>query len=174
MATNGGGKLSATSQSSYESLRQRAVSNGGVVVTVSYLLPGNLGDINTPAGLAVAQAAVLNEIAAFVGRYANVMMGAVVHASLTPVLQVKLSAAGVDQLLTDPIIVDFSELFGLQPQLLETNSTLQTSLLPTMGTAGSSNQMIAIIDSGVDFTHSEFAGRIAVGACFNSYDGDFV
>ena len=34
VATNGGGKLSAASQSSYESLRQRAVSNGGVVVTV--------------------------------------------------------------------------------------------------------------------------------------------
>ena len=174
VATNGGGKLSATSQTSYESLRQRAVADGGVVVTVGYVLPGNLGDINTPAGLAAAQAAVLNEIAAFEGRYANVMLGAVVHASLTPVLKVKLSAAGVDQLLTDPNIVDFSELGSLRSQLREVNSTLQTSLLPSMGTAGSSNQMIAVLDSGVGIAQPEFAGRIAAGACFSTSGGDFV
>lgn len=167
------GALSVGSLSNYQSLRQRAVAEDGVQLTVGYLLPENLGDISRPGGLGANQAAVLSEVADFEQRYAAFMLSPVVHASLTPVLEVKLNAAGVDQLLTDPKIIRFSVQPGFKSQLRETNASLQTSALPIMGTAGSSNQLIAVVDSGVGIAQAEFSGRVVAGACFSTPDGNF-
>jgi hypothetical protein len=160
--------ISSASQSAYQSLRNLAAKNGTQRITLLFKLPSNLPDINTPTGLTAHQNAVLAEVASFQSRYAASISGGVVHASLTPVLQTNVTAAGIDQLYADNLVTWFSDPSYAKLQLAKNNVSLAIPQLNALSPVTASNDMVAIIDTGVDRTHPEFAGRLVGGACFST------
>ncbi len=165
--------LDQEAQANYQILQQKAAANGGVRVDVIFDLPAGLGDINTESGLLATQNAVLTEVADFQARHAGHIVGSIVHASLTPVLQAEVSTNGLAQLLADAEVSSFSEYTESKPQLREVNSRLQTAQLPDV--AGPASQyMVAVIDFGVAINHAELNGRAVRGACFSTPTGQFL
>jgi hypothetical protein len=160
--------ISSASQSAYQSLRNLAAKNGTQRITLLFKLPSNLPDINTPTGLTAHQNAVLAEVASFQSRYAASISGGVVHASLTPVLQTNITAAGIDQLYADNLVTWFSDPSYAKFQLAKNNMSLAMPQLNALSPVAASNDMVAIVDTGVDRTHPEFAGRLVGGACFST------
>ncbi len=166
---------SAEANQNYLALRALAQANGSVRVDLLFQLPAAVNALNTAADMQAREAAVLAEVASFQSRYAASIVGTIAHASLTPMIQADISAAGIDQLRTDPAIQWFSKQGVYTPLLNEVNNVLQTSSLPLMGdVSGNSNATIAIIDSGVDVNHPEFSGRVLAGACYSTSTGNFV
>ena len=154
-------------------LRAQAVQAGSVRLDVAFAVPGAATDLSTDAGIATQIAAVNAAVAGFQQRYGANIVGAVAHASLTPILSANFSANGIDQLLTDAQTVRFEDPTIFQGFMKQANTVLQTSLLPPQ-TAASARNMVAVIDFAVDTNHPQLGGRVLRGACFSTPSGNYI
>lgn len=162
----------STAQANAATLRAKAVQAGSIRLDVAFAVSGAATDLSTDAGIATQIAAVNAAVAGFQQRYGANIVGAVTHASLTPIMSANFSASGIDQLLTDAQTERFEDPTIFQGFLKQANTVLQTSLLPPQ-TATSARNMVAIIDFGVDINHPQLSGRVLRGACFSTPSGNY-
>jgi hypothetical protein len=156
----------------FQALRDRAVASGKVSVDVGLILPPGTEQIETPVEMAARQAAIIAEVAAFQSRYGANIVGGVSHGILTPMLSAEFTAAGVDQLLEDVKVAEFSAEGRYQGQLnaIYNNLSVQALPLPNGPIAG---RAVAILDSGVQTRPNgasglnDFQNRVVRQACFS-------
>ena len=160
--------ISRQSQQNFATLRARALAEGTVRIDI-LLNQADKSALRTLAEISGRQRNLAAQIAAFEQRYAGQFQGQLVSASLTPMLHGAFTASGLDQLLLDSQVNYFSYYGASQPMLRQVNQVMVSSGVP-MGP--SSDQTIAIIDSGVDISHPEFSNRVVAGACFSTPSGN--
>jgi hypothetical protein len=112
-----------------------AQANGNVRVDIKFKLPTTVNSINTPAELNARRQAILAYIDAvgtgFRARYGNNVIetpgNPLVHAEVSPMLQVTLTSTGATQLMSDTSVSWVSNQANVTAFLKEINSSLAVS-----------------------------------------------
>jgi|GEM_PF-2496353 len=165
----------ADQSGAFQALRNRAVAAGRVSLDVSMVLPAGVEQDNTAAQMAARQASIVAEVAAFQARYGANVVGSIEHGILTPMLSAQFTAAGLDQLLVDTKVGEFSAEGRYQGQLNAIYNSVGVAALP-LPSGPMAGPAVAIIDTGVQIpangtpgpaAGNEFHNRIVRAACFS-------
>jgi len=84
-----------------------------------------------------------------------------------PFVAMRLNSEGLQQLLSDPSVLQVQVDTLSKPTLLQSGPLVESTNAWTQGYTGS-GQAIAILDTGVDSTHAFLAGKVVHEACFSS------
>ena len=95
--------------------------------------------------------------------------GALIHAAYTtiPFMALTVNAAGLDALLVSPHVISLEEDRLASPSLAESVPLIGGNLAWTRGYTGA-GQHVAILDTGVDKTHSFLTGKVVSEACYST------
>ncbi len=92
-----------------------------------------------------------------------------------PLLALEADAATLQQLSTDPRVVDVMEDVADPPNLAQTIPLIGADNAFNMGTGYTGNGWaVAILDTGVDKTHNFLAGKVVSEACYSTTGGNSV
>jgi len=154
----------------YEELLQKAQENGTVRVIVTLNVPFEPeGLLRAPAsiqaqqhGIAQAQEAITRRLEPF---NANVLK----RFKYVPVMVVVVGPDGLADLGANPDVADIQADEPVPPTLSESIPLIGADQAWAMGFTGS-GQTIAILDTGVESSHSFLGGRVVAEACFSTTD----
>lgn len=95
--------------------------------------------------------------------------GASIHAAYTtiPFMAATVNAAGLEALLVSPQVISLEEDQLASPSLAQSVPLIGGDLAWTRGFTGA-GQHVAILDTGVDKTHSFLTGKVVSEACYSS------
>src|SRR3990170_2706343 len=152
----------------YEEILQKAHENGTVRVIVTLNVPFKPeGLLRAPAsiqaqqhGIAQAQEAITRRLEPF---NANVLK----RFKYVPVMVVVVGPDGLADLGVNPDVADIQADEPVPPTLSESIPIIGADLAWAMGFTGS-GQTIAILDTGVESSHSFLGGRVVAEACFST------
>ena len=101
------------------------------------------------------------------GRLTGYSRSSVKRFETIPFLAMEVTREGLDVLRASVDVVSIEEDAWLRPSLLESTQIIGATAAWASGFSGS-GQNVAILDTGVDKTHSFFAGKIISEACYSS------
>lgn len=85
-----------------------------------------------------------------------------------PYLAMRVTPSELDRLLADPEVAGIEEDVLLHPMLKESTKIVGAARLWLNTGVTGENQIVAVVDSGVDPTHPMLRGKIIDGACFST------
>ena len=153
----------------FDAVRQKALQQAQVRVIVSLRLDVESPDssLATPAGLQQRREAV----AAAQDHVLDALEGLAVtqlrRFEFTPGMAMTVGVLAIDRLDALPSVIAIKEDALVEPMLDVSVPLVQADRVVQLGTTGD-NIAIAILDSGVDKTHPDLAGRVVSEACFST------
>ena len=152
----------------FSSLEDRAIANGGrisVIVRIDDQGAFQPGRATNKDKLRAAQDAFLENLG---GHVENVT-----RFTAFPFLAYTVETAGLSIMEADDQVLSVQENLPRRPSLQQSGPLLGAPVAWDAGYTGE-GQYVAVIDSGVDGSHTFLQGSVAVEACFSGYLGDSV
>jgi subtilisin len=157
-------------QQKFEQLIDKAEEKGEVRVivrlNVDFKSEGNLN----PDAKSAQRTEIKDEQNRLLNRLQALRADDVKKFDTVPFLAFETDAATLNQLKTDPRILSIEEDELAEPTLLESTNVVGAPLAWSAGFSGA-GQAIAILDTGVDKTHSFLSGKVVAEACFSTTYG---
>jgi subtilisin len=160
-------------KSNLDEIIQKAQETGSVRVIIHLNVPFKPeGELHVPAavqgqrnGIARAQEAISKRLDSFNG---NVLR----RFKYVPVMVLVTDSEGLADLASNPNVSHIQEDEPVPPTLSESVPVIGGDQAWAMGYTGS-GQTIAILDTGVESSHSFFEGRVVAEACFSTTDAGY-
>jgi subtilisin family serine protease len=130
---------------------------------------------NTPAAQQQHKARLENEQSAFFKRASKQAKGAKMLASAQMVLNgvvLEVDAGDIEKLAADKDVVRISRVRDYEMDLSETVPYIGAAAVQAAGTDGS-GVSVAVLDSGIDYTHARFGGPGTIEAYIEAWGTDF-
>ncbi len=152
----------------FSSLEDRALANGGrisVIVRIDDQGAFQPGRATNKEKLRAAQDAFLDKLGGHVEH--------ITRFTAFPFLAYTVETAGLSIMKNDDQVLSVQENLPRRPSLQQSGPLLGAPVAWDAGYTGE-GQYVAVIDSGVDGSHTFLKGSVAVEACFSGYLGDSV
>ena len=150
---------------------QRAQAQGQIRVIVGLRMAMQMEDTLTPAQATIqlrALQSVQSGVAARVLGAADAQSGD--RFTFIPYMSMFVNAEQLGRLLADPQVVSVQEDVPSPPALAESGPLVHAPEVWAKGVTGT-NQVIAVLDTGVAKSHPMLAGKVVSEACYSTNNG---
>lgn len=159
--------ISSYEKSNRPDLLEKIRQHGEVGVIVGLSVPSPTVDTARQQSRAQRELDIANEQDSFVSRMATFSPRHIKKLKAHPFVAMRVDEAALAHLLADQNVVTVEDDILLHPQLTQTPTILHATEAWDLGFTGA-NQVVAILDSGVDGTHPFLSGKVVAEACFSS------
>ncbi|MGQ0604069.1 MAG: S8 family serine peptidase [Anaerolineales bacterium] len=151
-----------------EGLMEAAQSEGSVAVIVGVNAPGY--DVAAAAQETASQQAIIAQAqSGLLQRLAGHSLGNVIQYEHIPFLAMRVDAAALAALQSDPSVTGIGEDLIIYPALDKSIPQVRADMPEYLGKRGA-GQTIAILDTGVDANHPDLTGKVVSEACYSASD----
>jgi subtilisin family serine protease len=156
-----------------QSLLARAQQQGHVDVIVGLNIGFRAEGLLTEGQVSAQQTSIANAQAALISRLSAYRTTVYARYRTIPFVALKVDAAGLLALFSDPLVAGIEEDVILKPSVLRNLDLIDAEQAWVLGSGYTgAGRAVAVIDTGVQANHPEFEARVipAAEACFSSND----
>lgn len=164
---------SAATVEAFETLMARAQAEGPVPVIVGLRVAGfrSEGQLAGPQAVGVQREEITQARNRLMDQLSTSNVGSVKNFEFIPFVAMTVDAAALEQLRSSADVASIEEDIPVPPTLAESVSLIGGTAAWAAGFTGA-GQTVAILDTGVDKTHSFLSGKVVSEACYSSNTGN--